>query len=86
MKLTKKDKELLRSWGCSSEDAKKRFNETCDQMREYMKHERPEGFASLWRLYQEWKHRCKIYDIKVSDTSDIEEYAQKEHIERFNFQ
>lgn len=67
-------------------DYEQDFNDTCRLMRKYMEKIQPQSFASLWRLYREQKHRCEIYGIKPQDTSDIEEYAKIEKIERFGFE
>lgn len=64
----------------------KRFSETCELMRKYMRHVRLQSFASLWQLYQVQQHTCQLYEINTQDTADIEEYAKKERIERFHFQ
>lgn len=61
------------------------FNDTCQLMRQYMKKNQPQRFASLWSLYKKQKQRCERNGIPIPDTSDIADYANQEHIERFGF-
>ena len=51
-----------------------------------MKHEQPQKFASMWVTYKRLLRECEYYDIEIPDTTDISNYAEKEHIERYGFQ
>lgn len=61
------------------------FNDTCQLMRQYMQKIQPQRFLSLWSLYQKQKQICERNGIPIPDTSDIADYANQEHIERFGF-
>ena len=54
-------------------------------MRQYIRTERPQSFASVWGLYIKQMKNCDLYGIARQDTSDIEEYAKKENIEKYGF-
>lgn len=61
------------------------FDDICKLMRNYMKHDQPQRFASVWGLFMKHKKTCDIYGINIQNVEDIYEYAKKEHIERFGF-
>ena len=64
----------------------KDFTDTCKLMRKYMEQNRPQSFASVWKLFLKQKRDCEYYGIKVSDVFDIISYAEREKIERFGFE
>lgn len=64
----------------------KDFTDTCKLMRKYMEQNRPQSFASVWKLFLKQKRDCEYYGIKVSDVLDIISYAEREKIERFGFE
>ena len=61
-----------------------KFNFECvlDQLRGYIKSNRPQSFGMTWNLFIRLYKKMKEYGIKYS-VMDLFEYAQKEHIERF---
>ena len=44
-------------------DYKTNFEDTCKLMRKYMKHEQPQRFASVWKLFEEQKKQCELNKI-----------------------
>ena len=64
----------------------KYFTDTCKLMRKYMEQNRPQSFASVWKLFLTQKMECEYYGIKTPDVSDIVFYAEREKIERFRFE
>ncbi len=67
------------------EKCEKDFTDTCKLMRKYMEQNRPQSFASVWKLFLKQKRDCEYKRIKISDVSDIVSYAEREKIERFGF-
>jgi hypothetical protein len=61
------------------------FNDTCELMRKYMAKIQPQRFASVFGLFERLKRDCEWNGIDIGDVSDIYEYANAEHIERFGF-
>lgn len=61
------------------------FEDTCKLMRKYMKQDRPQSFASVWRSFKKQKKQCELNEISIDDVSDIYKYAKAEQIERFGF-
>lgn len=59
-------------------DYEQDFIYTCNLMRQYIKKEMPQSFASVWGLFTKQERQCKAKGIQTEDVTDIYEYAKEQ--------
>lgn len=64
------------------QQAKFYFDETVALLRQYIKNNRPQSFASCWELFRKTYKDAKYFGVSTP-VMDLFKYAQNEHIERF---